>query len=52
MLLAENGLGAIVANWLIGKYVGVERFTDRVMKQCRTQSFFGGIPVHVPGPGF
>ena len=25
-------MGAIVANWLIGKVVGVERFNDRVMK--------------------
>ena len=29
---AENGVGVIVANWLIGKIVGVERFNDRVMK--------------------
>ena len=29
---AENGVGVIVANWLIGKFVGVERFNDRVMK--------------------
>ena len=29
---AENGVGVIVANWLIGKVVGVERFNDRVMK--------------------
>ena len=29
---AENGVGVIVANWLIGKVVGVERFDDRVMK--------------------
>ena len=25
-------MGAIVANWLIGKVVGVERFNDRVMR--------------------
>ena len=25
-------MGAIVANWLIGKVVGVERFHDRVIK--------------------
>ena len=25
-------MGVIVANWLIGKIVGVERFNDRVMK--------------------
>ena len=29
---AENGTGAIVANWLIGKVMGVERYNDRVMK--------------------
>ena len=29
---AENGVGVIVANWLIGKVVGVERFNDREMK--------------------
>ena len=29
---AENSVGVIVANWLIGKVVGVERFNDRVMK--------------------
>ena len=29
---AENGVGKIVANWLIGKVVGVERCNDRVMK--------------------
>ena len=29
---AENGMGVIAANWLIGKVVGVERFIDRVMK--------------------
>ena len=29
---AENGVGVIVANWLIGKVVAVERFNDRVMK--------------------
>ena len=29
---AENGVGVIVANWLVGKVVGVERFNDRVMK--------------------
>ena len=29
---AENGVGVIVANWLIGKVVGVEMFNDRVMK--------------------
>ena len=28
----ENGVSVIVANWLIGKVVGVERFNDRVMK--------------------
>ena len=25
-------MGVIVANWLIGKVVGVERFNDRVMR--------------------
>ena len=29
---AEDGVGVIIANWLIGKVVGVERFKDRVMK--------------------
>ena len=29
---AENGVGVIVDNWLIGKFVGVERFNDRVIK--------------------
>ena len=29
---AENGAGFIVANWLIGNVVGVEKFNDRVMK--------------------
>ena len=29
---AENVVDVIVANWLIGKVVGVERFNDRVMK--------------------
>ena len=29
---AENGVAVIVANWLIGKVAGVERFNDRVMK--------------------
>ena len=28
----ENGVGVLVANWLIGKVVEVERFNDRVMK--------------------
>ena len=28
---AEDGVGVIIANWLIGKVVGVERFKDRVM---------------------
>ena len=28
---AENDVGVIVANWLTGKVVGVERFNDRVM---------------------
>ena len=28
----ENGVDVIVAKWLIGKVVGVERFNDRVMK--------------------
>ena len=28
---AENGVGLIVANWLIGKVVGFERFDYRVM---------------------
>ena len=29
---AENGVGVIVANWLIGKFVKAERFNDRVMR--------------------
>ena len=29
---AENGVGVIVANWLFGKIVGVERLNDRMMK--------------------
>ena len=29
---AKNGAGVIVANWLIGNVVGVEKFNDRVMK--------------------
>ena len=29
---AENGVGVIDPNWLIGKVEGVERFNDRVMK--------------------
>ena len=29
---AEHGVGVIVANWLIRKVVGLERFNDRVMK--------------------
>ena len=29
---AEIGVGVIVANWLIGKVVGVEKFNDKVMK--------------------
>ena len=29
---AENSVGVIVANWLIGKVVGVKRFNDRVIK--------------------
>ena len=29
---AENSVGVIVANWLIGKAVGVKSFNDRVMK--------------------
>ena len=28
---AENNVGVIVANWLIGKVVGIERYDDRVM---------------------
>ena len=28
----ENSVDVIVAKWLIGKFVGVERFNDRVMK--------------------
>ena len=29
---AENGVGVMVANWLIGKVAAVERFNDRVIK--------------------
>ena len=29
---ADNGVGVLVTEWLIGKVVGVERFNDRVMK--------------------
>ena len=29
---AENGVGVIIVNWLIGKVVRVERSDDRVMK--------------------
>ena len=29
---AEKIVGVIVANWLIGKVVGVERFSDKVKK--------------------
>ena len=29
---AENSVVVIVANWLIGKVVAVDRFNDRVMK--------------------
>ena len=29
---AENDVSVLVANWLIGKIVGVERFNDRLMK--------------------
>ena len=29
---AENGVSVIVVSWLIWKFVGVERFNDRVMK--------------------
>ena len=29
---AENGIGVIVSNWLIGNVVGVKRFNDRGMK--------------------
>ena len=29
---AVNGVGVVVANWLIGKIVEVERYSDRVMK--------------------
>ena len=29
---AENGVVVIVANWLIGKVMGVERYNDKVMK--------------------
>ena len=29
---AENGVGVIVANWLIRKVVGVERYNDRLIK--------------------
>ena len=29
---AENDVGVIVSNWLIGKAVGVERYNDRVTK--------------------
>ena len=29
---AENSVGVIVADWLIGKVEGVESFNDRVMK--------------------
>ena len=32
LIFAENGVGLIVPNWLIGKVVEVERFNDRVMK--------------------
>ena len=28
----ENSVGIIVANWLIGKVVGVDRYNDTVMK--------------------
>ena len=30
--IAENDVGVIVTNWLIGKAVGVERYNDRVTK--------------------
>ena len=29
---AENVVGVIVANWLVGKVVGVEKFNDRLIK--------------------
>ena len=29
---AEDSVGVIVANWLVGKVVGVERFNDRMIK--------------------
>ena len=29
---AENGVAVIVANWLIGKVVGVKSFHDKVIK--------------------
>ena len=39
----QNGVGVIVANWLIGKFVGVDRFNDRVMKVNNvTGDVFGG----------
>ena len=40
---AENGVGVIVANWLIGKVVGVERFIDSDEGQyCYWGCSFGG----------
>ena len=29
---AQDSVGVIVANWLVGKFVGLERFNDRMMK--------------------
>ena len=30
-VVKQKTVGVIIANWLIGKVVGVERFKDRVM---------------------
>ena len=38
---AENGVGVIVANWLIGKVVGVERFSEKC-RYCYWGCSLGG----------
>ena len=48
----ENGVGVIVANWLVGKIVGVERFNDRVKVNIVIWDVvWEGVPCYYPQAG-
>ena len=48
--LAENGVGVIVAIWLVEKVVSVERYSDE--SECYDQRFcLGGVSCYCPQPG-